>query len=528
MANTGARPADDLSGLAARLGGLTRWRRRFVAILAGAVAALALPPMHALPLLIPGFCVLVWMLAAQPSRRAAFMLGFWFGFGHHVAGLYWLAWPMTLDLARFGWMIPFAVFGLSALLALFTGASTLAAHVAGGRGLRQIVYLAVAWAGFEWLRGFVLTGFPWNLIATGWVFFDLPVQAASVIGPYGLSLVTILIVALPAVWWIRRPGRRAASVASLALLLALIAFGWARLPGGDAPVLREVRLRIVQGHVPQALKWARSARERFFNLYVELSRQPGFDRVTHVIWPETAIHYRFETGVRSLAIDGSRLRRIRRAVPANGSLIAGMVRDDGQRAWNSVQAVDATGKVIATYDKHHLVPFGEYVPLRGVLKSLGVERIAHGRFDFTPGPGPRTVTIPGAPGFSPLICYEAIFPHETVGAKRPGWLLNVTNDAWFGTTSGPYQHLAAARLRAVEQGLPLVRAANTGISVVTDPYGRVVVRLGLGERGIIDSQLPAALPQPPLYARFGDWVLLALSLLVVFLAQIPRSQKTGI
>ena len=186
-----------------------------------------------------------------------------------------------------------------------------------------------------------------------------------------------------------------------------------------------------------------------------------------------------------------------------------MIRDDGQQAWNSVQAISEAGKVVATYDKHHLVPFGEYVPLRGVLQWLGVERLAHGRFDFTPGPGPRTVSVPGAPSFSPLICYEAIFPHEATGAARPGWLLNVTNDAWFGTTSGPFQHLAAARLRAIEQGLPLVRAANTGISVVTDPYGRVVVRLGLGKRGVIDAWLPAALPRAPFYAWLGDWILLA-------------------
>ena len=186
------------------------------------------------------------------------MLGFWFGFGHHVAGLYWLAWPMTLDLARFGWMIPFAVFGLSGLLALFIGASTLAAHVAGGRGIRQIVYLAVAWAVFEWLRGFILTGFPWNLLATSWVALDMPAQAASAIGPYGLSLVTVLIAALPATWWIRRPGRRPALAACLTLLVVLFAFGWLRLPAGDAAVLRDVRVRIVQGHVPQSLKWASS------------------------------------------------------------------------------------------------------------------------------------------------------------------------------------------------------------------------------------------------------------------------------
>jgi apolipoprotein N-acyltransferase len=522
VARTAAAPPDDTVGIAARAAGLNGWRRRLIAMLAGVAAAAALPPVHALPLLVPAFCLLVWMLSGQQSRRAAFFLGFWFGFGHHVAGLYWLAWPMTLDLARFGWMIPFAVFGMAALLGVFSGAATLAAHMTGSRGLRQVIYLAVAWAGLEWLRGFLFTGFPWNLLATSWVAFDLPIQATSLLGPYGLGMVTVLIAALPATLWMSLPGRRLGGIISIGLLASLFAFGWARLPAGDTGVLRDVRLRLVQGHVPQALKWARDERERFFNLYINLSRRPGFERITHVIWPETAVHFRFQTGIRSLLIGGPRLAQLLGAVPKDGYLIAGTIRDDGQRAWNSVQAIDGKGKLLATYDKHHLVPFGEYVPLRSVLSWLGVERLAHGRFDFSFGAGPRTLKIPGAPAFSPLVCYEAIFPHEAVGAKRPGWLLNVTNDAWFGTTSGPYQHLAAARLRAVEQGLPLVRVANTGISVVTDAYGRVTARLGLGKRGIIDTWLPVALERPPIYGWLGDWVLLILSVLAALLAQITR------
>jgi apolipoprotein N-acyltransferase len=223
-----------------------------------------------------------------------------------------------------------------------------------------------------------------------------------------------------------------------------------------------------------------------------------------------------------MSINGSRRARMLGAVPRGGILIAGTIRDDGRRAWNSIQAINDQGRLVATYDKHHLVPFGEYVPLRSVLSWLGVERLAHGRFDFSAGAGPRTVQVPGAPRFSPLICYEAIFPHEAVdeavGAKRPLWLLNLTNDAWFGTTSGPYQHLAAARLRSIEQGLPLVRTANTGISVVTDAYGRIRARLDLGQRGILDAELPVALDRQPLYAWLGDWVLLFLCLIVALVA----------
>ncbi len=526
MTSTASAPSSGLSGIARRLAALRGWRRWLAALVAGALAAAALPPVHALPLLVPAFCMLAWMLAGHRGRRAAFTLGFWFGFGHHVAGLYWLAWPMTLDLARFGWMIPFAVFGISALLALFTGAAALAALATGARGVAQIIFLAIAWAGFEWLRGFVLTGFPWNLLATGWVAFDMPVQAVSVIGPYGLGLVTVLIAALPAALLFADYSVRAkatAVLASAALLIGLFGFGWLRLPAGPTGVLKEVRLRLVQGHVPQSLKWAIGSRERFFNLYLELSRRPGFERITHVIWPESAIHYRFQTAVRSLRIQGPRFARLLEAVPKGGHLIAGIIRDDGRRAWNSIQAINGQGQLVASYDKHHLVPFGEYVPLRGVLSWLGVERLAQGRLDFSAGPRPRTLQVPGAPRFSPLICYEAIFPHEVVaneavGGGRPRWLLNLTNDAWFGATSGPYQHLAAARLRSIEQGLPLVRTANTGISVVTDGYGRIRARLGLGERGILDAALPVALDRPPLYGWLGDWIFLFMCLIVALLA----------
>ena len=542
-------PPGDHAGFAGRLAALRGWRRVLTAIFAGALAAAALPPVHALPLLVPGFCLLVWMLNGQAHWRAALTLGFWFGFGHHVAGLYWLAWPMTLDLARFGWMIPFAVFGMSALLALFTGAATMAAHLTRARGAAQILFLAIAWAGFEWLRGFILTGFPWNLLATGWVALDAPAQAVSAIGPYGLGLLTVLIAGLPAVLLLPNAAPRAkaaALFASVAMLAGLFAFGWQRLPAGPTGVLKETRLRLVQGHVPQTLKWAVGARERFFSLYLDLSRRPGFERITHVIWPETAIHYRFQTKVRSLRLQGPRLARLLSAVPRGGHLIAGTIRDDGQRAWNSIQAIDDKGRLVATYDKHHLVPFGEYVPLRAVLKWFGVERLAHGRFDFSAGPGPRTIRVPGAPPFSPLVCYEAIFPHQavssansgavpaatgaakaTAGGGRPRWLLNLTNDAWFGATSGPYQHLAAARLRSIEQGLPLVRAANTGISVVTDAYGRVRARLGLGARGVVDAALPVALDRAPLYAWLGDWVLLIMCLIVALLAQWIVRRRTS-
>jgi len=274
----------------------------------------------------------------------------------------------------------------------------------------------------------------------------------------------------------------------------------ANAPEAMVPV---VTLRIVQPDIRQQLKWRDDQRAANFAKLMRLSRAPSDRSLTAIIWPETAAPF-------FLASD-QRLRSIlAQAVPDDGLLITGASRimpprQKPRRIWNSVHAVDGTGSVRATYDKFHLVPFGEYVPFR---KWVSLPKITLGAVDFSRGPGPRTLRLNGLPPVSPLICYEVIFPGNVARSDdRPAWLLNVTNDAWFGISSGPHQHLASARMRAVEEGLPLVRAANTGISAVFDGYGRRVATLGLGEEGVIDAPLPVALGAPPLYSRMGDWVL---------------------
>jgi apolipoprotein N-acyltransferase len=489
----------------------TPWQRRFLALGAGALAALALPPVHAVPLLVPAFVLLVALVADAPSWRRAFGAGFWMGFGYFVGGLYWLAWPLTLDIARFGWLIPPAVFGISFALALFVGAATAAAHAARFSGMARIAVLAAAWAAAEWLRGHVPTlGFPWNPIGSAWAFDARALQLAAYVGVFGLGFFTVLIAALPALWF--EPGAerrwRGPALAG-ALLAAATGLGVWRVDRHESAATNVpgVSLRLVQGNVAQTLKWDPTRRETTFTRYIDLTRSAGFDGATHVIWPETAIDYRIETDFAAVRLDDERRRRLAEAVPANGALILGAIRDRDERWYNSVHVIGPDGRAVATYDKHHLVPFGEYVPARPLLRRLGIERIAHGQGDYSAGPGLATLDVPGAPPIGPLICYEAIFPAKAARAdRRPGWLVNVTNDAWFGVTSGPYQHLAAARLRAVEEGLPLARAANTGISAVIDPIGRVVARLGLGETGVLDAKLPAALA-PTLFARLGDGAL---------------------
>jgi apolipoprotein N-acyltransferase len=321
----------------------------------------------------------------------------------------------------------------------------------------------------------------------------------------------------------------------VALAMTSIAAIWAggaiRLANADSADLADIRLRIVQGNIAQAEKWRADKRRDNLARYIEFSSRPGGERVSHFIWPETAVPYYLETdeGPRSW------LARLAQSGPGDRLVITGAVRRTAPgaaefRAWNTIQAVDGRGEIVAGSDKLHLVPFGEFLPARALLARIGLDKLAHGSVDFTAGAGNGMIEIPGLPPARALICYEAIFPEEIIpaGSNRPGWLLNVTNDAWFGNQAGPYQHFAMARTRAVEQGLPLVRAANTGISAIVDPYGRVRAALGLGTAGVLDGGLPRSLP-PTMYAQFGDagavllwFVFLSCLLLLLHIARIVK------
>lgn len=502
-ANAGA-AGGGLVRLAERLRGLTGRRRLALALVLGGVAVAALPPVHLVPALIPAFTGLVWLLEGARTRAGAFAVGWLFGLGFFGAGLYWVGIAFLVQAEVYGWMMPFAVAGLAGGLAIFTGGAALAVHMLPWRTTAaRALALTVAWVAASWLRGHVLTGFPWNLMATVWDPWPVMLQSAAVWGAWGLSTVTVLAAAAFAT--IGAPGsalrRFAPPVAALAVLAGVAGFGVVRMAAAPAPEsagVDGVRVRIVQPSIPQDEKWARDKRLAHLKTYLGLTRRPGLDDATHVIWPETALPLFLSR------TDGLR-DALARVAPPDGALLTGLPRlvtaDGGRRLYNSLYVVDRNGRTRARYDKFHLVPFGEYVPLEAWIP---LPKLTAGRTGFTAGPGPRTLDVPGAPRVSPLICYEAIFPgNVTAPGPRPGWLLNVTNDAWFGVSSGPYQHLASARLRAVEEGLPLVRAANTGISAVVDPHGRTRARLGLQARDVVDAGLPRALP-PTVYARLGD------------------------
>ena len=518
---------DRLASIAGWLGAGPRKRAFITAFLAGAVTSLALAPFHFVPILLVSFTLLTWLLdgvcaiAGWRGLRAAAAIGWWFGFGFFLSGLYWVGFALTVDAESFGHFIPVAVLALPAGLAVFCAMATILARL-GWRPARpeRILLLALCWSVFEWLRGHIFTGFPWNLIGYVWAADFAPLlavmQSASIIGVYGLGLITVALAALPAVLTdgkLRTCPVVIPLVCGMVLVLGMAGYGFARLGQAGPGDVAGVRLRIVQPNIAQAAKWQPEQRAAIFHTLIDLSATPSDRLPTHVIWPEAATPF-------FLLQSEAALAQISRLVPATGAVITGAPRmgaatsTDANPIYNSVVAVDGDGGVPALYDKAHLVPFGEYLPFPGVFAAIGMKKLTVDLGSFASGPGPKTLSAPGLPPFSPLICYEAIFPDSVVDATdRPAWLLNVTNDAWFGDTSGPQQHLAQARMRAVEQGLPLIRAANTGISGVFDAYGRSKAQLALNHQGIIDAALPQALA-PTLYAHWGEYAFGAFMLLI--------------
>jgi apolipoprotein N-acyltransferase len=493
------------------------WRRVLVAFLAGAVSTLALAPVNIWPAPFLTFPILVWLLDGSAAGRlggalAAAGAGWWFGFGYFVVGLYWIGNALLVDAKTFGWLLPFAVIALPAALAIFPAIGVALARLMWGRGQSRVLALAVGLTVSEWLRGHLLTGFPWN--AFGYALASpLPLaQGAALVGIWGMTFLAVAVYASPAVLADERIDTRrpwVAPVLSLVVLASLAAYGAIRLRSNPTSYVDGVRLRIMQPNLQQDEKFNYSQKQQVMSRYLALSDRAsgpgasGIHDVTHLIWPESAFPF-------FLTRDAGALAQIAALLPAGTVLITGAVRaPEGvpdavvTRAYNSIYVIDHDGSVLSAYDKVHLVPFGEYLPFQDFLEQLGLRQITNMRGGFIPGDRRRILNVPRAPDVLPLICYEIIFPEAVPRGERPGWIVNLTNDGWFGASPGPYQHLQQARIRAIEQGLPLVRAANTGISAVIDPVGRIIDALPLGTDGVLDARLPRPTILTP-YARTGD------------------------
>ncbi len=525
----GSRVDTPLCRLAQDVAALTGWRRYGLAFLLGLAAAATLPPLVLTPLLAVAFPGLLWLDDGSAGPGASFRLGWVFGFGFFLAGLYWIAAAMFVDIGRFWWLVPFTAGGLPAGFAVYVGLALFATSLV----VRwwhlpppaRVFAFAVAWSIAEWARGHAFTGLPWNLVGYAWSG-GFPgavavLQSVALVGIYGLSFVSVLAVSLLALLGSPRQGpmraaRRWAPAITAGVLILVPAFGGAIRLAIMPSVLTGTRLRLVQPSIPQTLKWDPAAARDNFRRLLDLSAAPAREPLAAILWPEAATPF-------VLGRDPAARRAIAAVVPKGGYLVTGTLRANPppapvEQIWNSIEALDDRGDIVAHYDKTHLVPFGEYVPFRNLLP---VTKVTAGSIDFSAGGGPQTINLPGLPAFAPLICYEAIFPGAIVDeADRPAWMLNVTNDAWYGRTSGPYQHFAIARTRAVEEGLPLVRVANNGISAVVDPLGRVLERTDLDAVGYVDAMLPSPVGRTP-YARAGDWMLLVL----LVLGALPAALK---
>jgi apolipoprotein N-acyltransferase len=489
---------------------LAGWHARFVAFFAGAFSALGFAPFELFPLLLLGFAALVLLIDGAGTRprplRNAGWLGWAFGFGQFLVGLHWVGFAFLVDPSAHEWQIPFVAILFPGGLALFIAAATAVAMRFWQAGAMRVFVFTAAYALAEWLRGHVLTGFPWNIAGYGWGASLAVMQSAAVIGVYGLTLLTILFAASLAELLTEKP-RWHLPVAMAGLFIALFVAGEFRLLNATEKTVPGVRLRIVQPNIAQADKYRPALIERNWNRLIALSATPARQAPTHIIWPEAAPPFLLTRSPE--ALDEIALLTGRDKVLMTGALRA--LRNGSRLSYyNSFYVFGHGGQLLAAYDKFHLVPFGEYLPFENAMKSLGLTKLVGIEGSFSTGDGPHTIDLPGAPPVGPLICYEILFPDEVVAARRPDWIVNVSDDSWFGPWAGPLQHLLIAQMRAIEEGLPIVRATNSGISAVIDPYGRIGERLELNRMGIIDAALPSPI-EPPWYARSGKysfWLLL--------------------
>lgn len=489
--------------------GFPGWRRLALPVGAGLVLATGQAPLGWVVIALPALCVFIYAVARAHVRAEAAWVAWAGGATYFAVTLSWIISPFLVQPEVHGWMAPFALVLMAMGLALFWAGAGWIAH----RVQTPVFGFAVALTAFEMMRGYVFTGFPWALVGHMWI--DTPfAQLAALIGPNGLTLVTLFVAAVPVVTY-----RWAGPVVGL-VAVASLAVAHVLLDVAPGPA-RDVTLRLVQPNAAQNLKWdPDQARANFARLLDLTEAQPVADLT---IWPETAVPYLIDTA--------PEVGQMIAAASGGRPVIVGYQRVDGPLGWNSMGLIGGDGQVAKHYDKWHLVPFGEYIPFGDIAYDwFGLQAFASqlGR-GYSAGAGPAIMDLGPALGvILPLICYEAVFPQDVNAVPaRADWILQITNDAWFGTLTGPWQHAAQARFRAIEQGLPLVRVANTGVTAVYDAKGRMVAELPFGVAGALDiPRIPGALP-PTLYSRFGEMPVLLLLAGLAFRLVLVRKRKVA-
>ena len=499
------------------------WRRALIMLGAGAIAAMSMPPLNFLPALF--FAMPLWIWCLDGAERGTgwrlvfghpFGIGFFFGLGYFVVSIHWIGAAFFVE---GGWelaLMPFAVLALASVLAVFWGLASALAHVFWSHSPLRILALGAALAGAEFLRGHVLSGLPFDLLGYALSANETMMQATSLIGIYGLTFVAAVISLSPALIWPADERdwttRLVPFFASLLILAGQLAFGQYRLNSIEILERSDMRLRLVQPNIEQAMKWQAGAREFVLERLLSLSEArntpagTGLTGITHVVWPEAALPF-------FLSDYPDALVSIAQMLPPGTTLLTGAPRTDPLQGidgadFNSILAINSDGETLASYDKTHLVPFGEYLPLQGFLEKLGFSQFVAGSRGWTPGDARRLMKTPSTPAFLPLICYEAMFSGDLgSGISRAQFMLNLTNDGWFDGSVGPAKLFQFARVRAVEHGVPMVRVANTGFSAMIDPLGRLSAQIAPRQAGFIDVNMPERL-ESTFFSRFTNWPFL--------------------
>ncbi len=507
------------------------WKIAGLSFFLGLLLAATFAPLHIVFLLPISFSGLLILLSYAQTRKQAFFIGWWFGWGQFIAGLYWIGIAFTIDAEAHAALIPLPTLGLPAVLAIFSGLATLATHLTKAKGLCRILAFTGFWVLFEYGRGYIFTGFPWNLAGYSWGNILPMMQWVSYIGIYGLTLFTVLICSIPSLLTdksLKLRYKNSVIILDCLLLAAMLAIGYARIPTNPLPFLSDNIIRIVQPNILQAEKWKSAKRFSHIKKLTELSSQAATNPPRHLIWPETAVPF-------FLTTDEQLKFYLLRIVPQMGTLITGAPRKNPQTReyWNSVHVLEKSGDISGIYDKQHLVPYGEYMPLRNLMRAIGLTSlipVLDQMSDFSlpadPDSARKVLEIQDLGVARILICYEVAFPWEVASKTQFDWILNVTNDAWFGNTSGPYQHLVTTRARAIEQGTSVVRAANSGISAIIDGYGRILQEIPLNQAGFIDGSIPEKIQSRTLYNQFGESIPLSLAIILVAFGFIKRRSKT--
>lgn len=511
----------------------SNFKKKIILLVMGLFSALSFAPVYFFPSYMIAMPILLILIMGSRNPKMAFTYGYIFGIGHFFAGLYWIGNSFAMEPDVPDWAGYLLVLFLAACLAIFTGLvgwgvkKIHARHSLKTHLINIIISFSVLWCLGEWARGGLFTGFPWNLTGYIWGFSDTMLQSTAIFGVFGLSVITTVLCFWPFLV-IDQKTRMPISICSFLIILSMYLYGSNRLEA-DTEYVNDVNLRIVQANIKQQDKWPYQNWGKNLITHMEMSEGSNKTGTTHVIWPETAAIY-------SLSEEPVRRQLISKVLSEGGNVLTGFPRrerlENGTRIYNSLIAINDQGEIAGVYDKSHLVPFGEYIPewIKSVLIPLGFDQLFTGGQDFSEGKKIETLHIEGLPPVGVLICYEIIFPGQVVDpTNRPDWLLNITNDAWYGNSSGPRQHLLQTRVRAIEEGLPVVRSASTGISALIDPYGRVLHKIMLNKKGVINSELPSKIVARTYYSLYRDWIFACIcGLLMIANIVLLRRKRVGV